>query len=256
MLIFDREPLDWSDLQDLVAQLFREVGCQVEVDKQIALARGEKAVDVWVRDGATVPPLTMLVECKLWKRSVPQEVVHSFRTVVADAGAHRGFIVSRGGFQSGAYEAVTLTSVDLVTFENLQEMFFERWNVAMANRFMPYADRLFPYWDPSGGRMPRIPWNDSHRQRHRELVEAYRPLIRLGPGLKASGFKWPLPMTIPRAHPHDSGESHLVLQTHRQLYDFIDMHKHAALADFQLLHGETPVAEPTDLDGHRGRKER
>src|SRR5213080_4807970 len=46
------------------------------------------------RDGHAVPPAVYLCECKFWTRPVPQEVVHAFRTVISDAGAHRGFVIS------------------------------------------------------------------------------------------------------------------------------------------------------------------
>ena len=100
---------------------------------------------------------------------------------MADVGAHRGFIISRKGFQKGAFEAATNTNIDLVTFKQLQEIFADRWRLSMGERLMPFADRLFPYWDPSGGVMPKFQWTDSHRTRHRQLMDAYEPFIHLGP---------------------------------------------------------------------------
>jgi hypothetical protein len=41
----------------------------------------------------------ILVECKFWAKSISQETIHAFRTVVADFGANLGFIVSKNGFQ-------------------------------------------------------------------------------------------------------------------------------------------------------------
>jgi len=56
----------------------------------------------------------MLVECKYWKRPIPQTVVHAFRTVVADSGANVGLIVSLNGFQAGADSAALLSNVHLI----------------------------------------------------------------------------------------------------------------------------------------------
>lgn len=127
MAIFNRAPTDWRDLQLLTAQLFEGVGCQVEVGKVVQLVRGQKEIDVWVWDNVTKPSSRFLVECKFWDKRVEQEVVHSFRTVVSDYGAHRGFIVSKVGFQSGAYEAAKGTNIDLLTFDELQDVFEDRW---------------------------------------------------------------------------------------------------------------------------------
>jgi hypothetical protein len=53
MLIFDHEPADWAELQDRVAQLFSELGCDVKVCETVKLVRGEKEIDVTVRDPQT-----------------------------------------------------------------------------------------------------------------------------------------------------------------------------------------------------------
>jgi hypothetical protein len=105
LTIFDRDPANWEELQDMTGQLFDEIGCEVVVGKPIDNVRGAKEIDVFVRDVAITPPAVYLCECKLWKRAVPQEIVHAFRTVMADVGAHRGFIISGAGFQKGAFEA-------------------------------------------------------------------------------------------------------------------------------------------------------
>src|SRR5690349_14180800 len=104
--IFDHEPEGWRQLQDLVAQLFSEIGCEVRLSERVKLVRGAKEIDVLVRDPQITPPSIYLCECKFWSKPIPQETIHAFRTVVADFGAHRGFIISRIGFQSGAIEAV------------------------------------------------------------------------------------------------------------------------------------------------------
>jgi len=238
MSIFDREPTDWEDLQNLVGQLFSELGCEVVVGVRVELVRGSKEVGVRVRDPQTSPASQYLCECKFWSKAIPQEVVHSFRTVVADYGAHRGFIISRAGFQAGAREAVENTNIDLVTFRELQAMFFDRWRAAMGRRFMPYGDRLFPYWDPSGGRMPKIRWGREHVAKQRILIKAYWPFIHLGPSLEMSGFTWELPIAMPSLDEQGNVDGTTTLDSYRQLYDFIDKNKDIALKDFQILYGE------------------
>jgi hypothetical protein len=89
------------------------------------------------------------------------------------ATRHRGFIVCRIGFQAGARAAVEKTNIDLVTFQELQAIFFDRWRISMAKRFRPFADRLFPYWD-FPGKKPSIPWTKTHSQINDRLTEAYR----------------------------------------------------------------------------------
>ena len=116
MAVFDKDPDDWRELQAMTGQLFTEIGCNVEVGINLDILRGAKEIDVYARDEGVLPAATYLCECKLWKRAVPQEIVHAFRAVLGDAGAHRGFIISSAGFQRGAFEAARNTNIDLVTF--------------------------------------------------------------------------------------------------------------------------------------------
>ena len=237
MRIFDHEPRGWEELQNLAAQLFSEVGCDAKVSQRVKLVRGEKEIDVLVRDPQTVPPSVYLCECKYWSKPIPQEIIHSFRTVLADFGAHRGFIISRVGFQSGAKEAVKNTNLDLLTFEELQSLFFARWRVAMGKRYMPYADRLFPYWDYPG-KMPKIKWEKKHVERQQLLIEAYLPLVHLGPLFEHEGSVWNLPMTLPALDAVGNNNGTITLTTYRQVYDFIDQNKDFSLRQFQIVYGE------------------
>ena len=237
MQIFDTEPADWQDLQGRVAQLFSEVGCDAKVGETVTLVRGRKEVDVLVRDPETTPASLYLCECKYWVKPIPQEVIHSFRTVLVDFGAHRGFIISRVGFQTGAKEAVRNTNLDLLTFEELQSLFFDRWRHAMGKKYRPFADRLFPYFDYPG-RMPKVKWEQQQRVREELLRKAYWPVEHIGPLFEMKGSFWELPITVPRIDHTGNEEGIIVLATYRQVYDFIDREKDVALRNFQLLYGE------------------
>lgn len=186
------------------------------------------------------PPSVYLCECKFWSKPVPQEVIHSFRTVLADFGAHRGFIISRVGFQAGAKEAVQNTNLDLLTFEELQALFFDRWRVAMGKRYRPQADRLFPYWDYPG-KMPKIKWNEKHVQRQQLLIEAYRPILHIGPLFEMEGSVWTLPITLPRLSESGNVDGTIILTRYRQVYNFIESSKDLAMKQFQVLYGEIDI---------------
>jgi hypothetical protein len=237
MQIFDADPADWQELQKRVAQLFSETGCDAKVSETVTLVRGKKEIDVLVRDPQTTPASIYLCECKYWGKPIPQDVIHSFRTVLVDFGAHRGFIISRAGFQAGAREAVKNTNLDLLTFEELQALFFDRWRVSMGKKYRPFADRLFPYFDYPG-RMPKIKWEEQHRVREELLCRAYWPIERIGPLFEMEGSYWKLPITLPRIGEEGNQDGAITLATYRQLYDFIDREKDAALRNFQLLYGE------------------
>lgn len=221
----------------MVGQMFREIGCEVTVGYVAPNVRGRKEIDVYVKDPIITPPATYLCECKLWARPVPQEVVHSFRTVMADTGANRGYIISHSGFQSGAREAAEHTNVELVTFDELQAIFFDRWRVAMGKHFRPASDELFPYWDYPG-RMPRFKWEPAHVKRNSQLHEAYRPLLHLNVVFEMHGSRFNLPLVVPAVDELGNIQGEVRLETYRQVYDFIEVNLPLAKYHYQVLYGE------------------
>jgi restriction system protein len=148
-MITESVPSDWRDLQSRVAEILRESGMEVWIERSVPIARGSVTVDVYAERKVDGLPLRMIVECKHWKSAVPKSVVHSFRTVVAENGAHIGYIVGTGGFQSGSYAAADLTNISLVDWGEFQESLEERW---LEHHFRPLIgatiDPLLTYTEP------------------------------------------------------------------------------------------------------------
>lgn len=145
--IFDQDPRSWQELQNYVAQVFKEIGCNVETDAEVKLARDVVNLDVFVRDVTTVPHANYVCECKHWSRRIPKSTVHSFRTVMQDLGANHGFIISRNGFQAGAREVARFTNVDLLSWHEFEEMMFDRWLARVTERLDPLFLTAFELMD-------------------------------------------------------------------------------------------------------------
>lgn len=142
MLIPTKDIRDWKDLQDRVAQLFREMGYDVLSPHEVQLVRGTKEVDVYVRDPRTSVPHVILIECKNWSSNVPKETVHSFQTVMDASGANSGIIVGSKGFQSGTKAAVAMTNIELKTWESLQSEYGNEWFLRQRERLIPLDAKL------------------------------------------------------------------------------------------------------------------
>lgn len=112
-------PATWQELEPAVARILQECGYDVEVGRNVPLARGDVNVDVWADDGAS-PPNVLIVECKQWARPVTKNVVHAFRAVTGDSGANTGLLVSSAGFQDGAVQAAAYSNVRLLTWAQFQ----------------------------------------------------------------------------------------------------------------------------------------
>lgn len=236
-MIFNKRPESWQDLQNMVGQLFNEVGFHVEVSKTVELVRGKKEIDVFVQDTINEYKPIFLIECKYWAKPVSQETVHSFHTVINDFGANFGFIVSKNGFQSGAYEAAKSTNIRLVSLEELEDEYHSKWQSGMIKRFLPIADKLFPYWDPSGGKMPTdgkgISWDQQ-----RLITDAYRPITSIGEWDLHGKMRRKYPMSIPVINDKFEVISEVVIQNDRDYFDFVTANQEKAFRHFKLLYRE------------------
>lgn len=141
-MLTTRIPADWRDLQTSVARILTESGFSVQVEKVIQSARGNVAIDVVGQEAVDGRTYTVLCECKHWAARVPQNVIHGFRTVVADSGANLGYIISTEGFQSGAFTAAELTNIRLFTWKQFQDEFEASW---IKNHLVPTLGQC---WDP------------------------------------------------------------------------------------------------------------
>lgn len=126
-LITEETPDRWDRLEELVTAILSE--CGMEATRQVSLQLPRGAVDIDVLAEETVQGIhhRIICECKNWRTNVPREVVHAFRTVMQETGAHQGYIVSRVGFQIGAIEAARSTNIELLTFAEFQSAFFAKW---------------------------------------------------------------------------------------------------------------------------------
>src|SRR5436190_13662071 len=123
-------PSDWKDLQDKVCSILNQVGFLAETSKTCETPRGQVELDVYAVDPNSIDKITYVLECKNWETRVSQTIIHAFTTVMHETGAHIGYIISKAGFQSGAYDYITNTNISVFMFSEFQNKYF---NKLMAN---------------------------------------------------------------------------------------------------------------------------
>jgi hypothetical protein len=150
-LITSRIPEEWGELEDLVTAILNEAGLEARRDVSLTLPRGGVDVDVVADETHDGIVHRILCECKNWRSNIPREVVHAFRTVVAEAGANRGYIISRVGFQPGAIEVVEFRNIQLVTFAEFQNAYFPKWyNKRLWDMEHEMIGNFHTYYEPFG----------------------------------------------------------------------------------------------------------
>lgn len=147
-MIDHQSPKGWKELQQKVAEIFKEIGYKTEIEKEIKTVRGPVNVDVFSVDETQTPNIVYLCECKHWDRLIPKTIVHAFRTVVQDFGANLGIIISKKGFQRGAHEAARNTNVKLVDWFGFQDLFEEKWLPAISEKLYNEFQALIDYTEP------------------------------------------------------------------------------------------------------------
>lgn len=126
-MITIESPKNWKHLQDKVGEILSQSGFCVEVEKKTKTARGEAELDVYAEERIKGRKYTVICECKLWNSKIPQSVIHGFRTIISDTGANKGYIISLKGFQSGSTKAANHTNLELITWQEFQNEFYETW---------------------------------------------------------------------------------------------------------------------------------
>ncbi len=147
-LISSQVPETWQELEEAVTAILSECGMELHRQVTLELPRGSVDVDVFASETVDGIAHKTICECKNWRTNIPKEVVHAFRTVMQETGANRGYVISRVGFQRGAVEAAKATNVELVTWQQFQEIYFNKW---INNRIWSIENELMNfnvYYEP------------------------------------------------------------------------------------------------------------
>jgi len=197
-MIENPEPSNWRDLQAGVCRIFNDIGLQAEQDKDVKTPRGKVSLDVFAIDPGSVDSIQYVVECKNWKSSVPQSVVHSFTTVMHEVGANIGYIVSKQGFQKGADEYLRNTNIKGITYVEFQNHYIGVW---IDRHFCPTvgnaADSFIQYTEPINSRRERFVSNLSSSLQ-KDFVDLYNRYNLFGMALAMISVRRIMPQMIPR----------------------------------------------------------
>ena len=155
-MIENPEPKDWKDLQSGVCKIFNEIGLHAEENKLFRTPRGTISLDVFAVDPGSVDSIQYVAECKNWKNSIPQSVVHAFTTVMHEVGANIGYIISKKGIQKGAKNYLQNTNIRGITYADFQKHYLRIWiERQFCNTIWYVADALIQYTEPINSRRER-----------------------------------------------------------------------------------------------------
>lgn len=177
MRMTNRRPECWRELQDLVAYYFNYSGYEAEVSKTIKTVRGQVEIDVFVKAREELGE-NIMCECKFWNTPIPQEKIHAFRTVVNDSGTSLGIIISKIGFQSGAYLAAENSNIKLLTWKEFLDLLYDKWFNFRRKRLLRIIQPLAVYTDPLD--VPTEMFSTNQAKEYKDSINKYFPTRIIG----------------------------------------------------------------------------
>lgn len=232
-------PSNWKDLQEKTAKLLSECGFYTEIEKMIETVRVNVNIDVYVENTVVIPKSIILIECKCWGNPVPQTIIHAFRSVVSDYGPNFGYVITKNGFQKGAYAAASNTNIQLLTWEEFLLLFRENWRERMFWRIWNRYNNILHY--RSNRRLDGITntehflkLDDSTKFRYDGLVKETSGFFTdrdLFPNSLLANYhgKISFPLTLKLKSEEE------IFETQSQLFDKIIQEQNKALEEFDNL---------------------
>ena len=189
-------------------------------------------IDVHAVKQSSPIPIHILCECKHWNKPVKQNVIHSFRSICSDIGAHYGLIISKKGFQCGANESREHTNIHLLSFTEFQAAFFQEWRQGIFMEFVKMDNSLLPIFPGN----PNFIDDTALQEKLRpvRLFEKYE--IFFGARLYTSYFiergEFPIVIMDPRGNPTSLKE--ITVRSPRQYFEIAKQACADALSYFDI----------------------
>ncbi|WP_452225734.1 restriction endonuclease [Lacinutrix cladophorae] len=134
--------MNWYEYQEFVADVFRNIGAEVETNYKAVGARGEHDLDVWIKLDKLGIEMTWICECKYWKDSIPKEKVLTLYEITKDLGVDRGFLFSESGFQSGAIRCTKNTNITLTSVDEIKDLIKQELEEAKLINFLKRIETI------------------------------------------------------------------------------------------------------------------
>lgn len=215
-MIFDSPPATWQELEELVCQAFCEMRYESYRNHQIKTVRGRVKIDVYAINKSTPIPTIILCECKYWNKPIEQGIIHGFRTICSDIGAHFGIIISKKGFQSGANESREATNIHLYDFTEFQHAYFEEWRTGIFMKLAQMTDELLPLLPMN----PHYVDDAKHQAKLKSVAVFDKYSVFFGEHRYSNYFiekgAFPIVTTDPRGDPHILKK--ITVHSHRQYF--------------------------------------
>lgn len=149
---------DGKDLERLVYFIQKSIapGATIKINDKILgkKSKSPRQIDVSVREKIGHTDILIVLECKDHAVRIDVKELEAFLGVIKDVGAHKGIMVSRLGFTSGARNLASESGIDLYSLDDiLEEEGIEKITIPVLLKFTGIK---FYQWKMSGTAPIRI----------------------------------------------------------------------------------------------------
>lgn len=197
------EPATVDELVHAVSSFYAQMGCEVQLNAPLRSTLGPAEVDVLVSMGDEEFSRTVLVDCRHWDRRVDHDMTHTYRGVVAEAGAHGAIIFSRYSFHSGALGTIGRSTVQVCTWGEFVRRNYDAWFQAQRADLKVYSDVLadFRKW-PTGDRLTSRALTEQDRASAQCVIDRFEAgLMILASGVQQTLYSRPCIVDLPCEDP-------------------------------------------------------
>lgn len=115
---------DWKKFEIIIAEIQKQLAPQAEVRHNHKI-RGKsgslRQFDVTVSEAVGLIPVTIVIECKHYKRKVTVDKVEAFSRKIRDVGASCGVMITTTDFDSGAKSIAQQDGIILLSYREAKE---------------------------------------------------------------------------------------------------------------------------------------
>ncbi|CAB3665630.1 restriction endonuclease [Paraburkholderia rhynchosiae] len=108
---------DWLKLEELVARIQKQLAPEADVQHNVHLlgriTERERQIDILVRQKIGQYEMSIVIDCKDYKKPVDTKGVEEFYGLVSDVGAHKGVLVCPAGFSVSAKKTAKHRQIEL-----------------------------------------------------------------------------------------------------------------------------------------------
>lgn len=123
--------MNWSDYENKVFEICKLYFTDAEIQRDVKLtgkySKRKRQIDILIKENVGGNIITILIDCKLYNKTIDVKKVESFIGMVEDVGADKGLMITEKGYSSSALKRAYYNpkhiELDIYSLKELKSVF-------------------------------------------------------------------------------------------------------------------------------------